>query len=93
MRQIDQIVELSASDLFNFLGCRHRTGLDLAVARALLAKPEWSDPFAFVLRERGHRHERHYVDALRASGCHVLDLTGADAAVARTVAAMPGEWT
>jgi hypothetical protein len=35
---------LSPTDLSSFLACRHKTGLDLAVARGALAKPEWSDP-------------------------------------------------
>lgn len=92
MRSTGTTIELSASDLSQFLGCRHRTGLDLAVARGLREAPSWVDPAMLVLQQRGLEHERHHADALRAEGLKVVDLAqhGGDDAVARTLEAMCG---
>ena len=68
---------LSPTDLAAFLTCRHRTGLDLAVARGELAAPDWRDPLGQAFRERGSQHERAYVDWLRRQGLDVLDLSDA----------------
>ena len=73
MRVIESVLELSASDVSRFLGCRHRTGLDLAVARGELAPSSWVDPLMQVLRERGLEHEQRYTDELRAQGLQILD--------------------
>jgi predicted RecB family nuclease len=75
MRKAADTIDLSASDLSQFLGCRHRTGLDLAVAYSTLEAPKWVDPVLIVLQERGLEHERNYVDALRAEGVQVEDLS------------------
>jgi predicted RecB family nuclease len=66
----------SPTDLANFLACRHKSVLDLAAAKGDVRVPEWVDPLADTLRERGEAHERRYVEALRASGRAVTDLTG-----------------
>ncbi|MGE0816250.1 MAG: TM0106 family RecB-like putative nuclease [Vicinamibacterales bacterium] len=81
---------LSPSDLSAFLGCRHRAGLDLAVARGALTAPERDDAFAQALRDRGLEHEQRYLAWLRAQGRTVVDLSAArgDAAVRATREAM-----
>src|SRR2546428_14123295 len=83
-------VELSASDLSQFLGCRHRTALDLAVARGLRTAPAWVDPALVLLQQRGLEHERGYVETLRSQGLQVVDLAehSGDDAVARSTDAM-----
>jgi predicted RecB family nuclease len=68
---------LSPTDLAAFLACRHRTGLDLAVARGELAPPVWRDPLGQAFRDRGLAHERAYVASLRARGREVTDLADA----------------
>ena len=88
MKVVGKTLVLSATDLSTFLSCRHRTALDLAVALGEREKPRWVDPFAEVLRHRGQAHERNYVDALRAGGLRVLDLSGRDDALERTIQAM-----
>ncbi len=90
MRSSGTTIELSASDLSQFLGCRHRTALDLAVAHGQREAPTWVDPVMLVLQQRGLDHERGYADALRAEGLVVIDLSehGGDDAVARTLDAM-----
>ena len=74
MRTSQTTIELSASDLSQFLGCRHRTALDLAVARGLRTAPAWVDPALVLLQQRGLEHERSYVEALRSQGLQVVDL-------------------
>ena len=90
MRVIDSTLELSASDVSRFLGCRHRTGLDLAVALRQMTRPAWADPLLDILRERGLEHEKQYTEALRAKGLSVADLSGDEGfqSVERTLEAL-----
>ena len=44
MELIDDSIKLSATDLVGHLNCGHLTGLDLAVANGMLAKPHVWDP-------------------------------------------------
>lgn len=74
MRVIESALELSASDISRFLGCHHRTGLDLAVAFGELSPPDWVDPLMKVLSERGLNHEQRYAEELRSQGLETLDL-------------------
>ena len=69
----DQLV-LTPTDLSAFLGCRHRTALDLAAVHGALTKPMWIDPFAQTLADRGLEHEQRYLDALRADGRDVVEI-------------------
>src|SRR5438034_10899291 len=75
MRRVNGTIEMSASDLSYFLACRHRTALDLAVARGLRAAPTWVDPALVVLQQRGLEHEHRYVETLRSQGLRTVDLT------------------
>ena len=88
MQAIASSLQLSPSDLSSFLGCRHRTGLDLSVARGDLAKPDWNNPLIQALRERGQAHERNYVESLKAEGLRVVDLSDSADAPAATLAAL-----
>ena len=65
---------LSPTDLAAFLGCRHRTGLDMAAAQGVLKRPHFDDPKLELLFARGDLHEAAYVDSLRADGRAVVDL-------------------
>jgi len=74
MRQSGTSIELSASDLSQFLGCRHRTALDLAVARGQRSAPHWVDPVAVILQQRGFEHESRYAQTLAKQGLTLLNL-------------------
>lgn len=65
---------LSATDLSRFLGCRHRTALDLEVADGLRERPFTHNPLLEVLKQRGIEHEARYVASLRDAGLAVVDL-------------------
>lgn len=93
MRSLGTQLELSASDLSQFLGCRHRTALDLAVANGLRKEPSWIDPLLAVLQERGLDHERRYTESLRLQELTIRDfseLFGADAVANSTEAMRSG---
>ena len=58
MQDSSGAVLLSASDLSNFLSCRHRTALDFARLRGLVDPAPHSDPVSDRLRELGYAHEQ-----------------------------------
>jgi uncharacterized protein len=91
MQLRDDSLLLSASDLIGHLNCRHLTGLDIEVARGTLPKPAFWDPLLQILWERGARHERGYMEHLKAQGFDVTVIDGVgvdDDAVAQTRTAM-----
>jgi predicted RecB family nuclease len=91
MRQDGSTFVLSATDLSNFLSCRHRTALEMEAAAGLRQKPTFDDPLLELLFKRGADHEKEYVDTLRAQGRMVVDLTDhvrRDAHLAATLDAM-----
>jgi uncharacterized protein len=79
-------LRLSPSDFSAFLGCRLRTGLDLAVARGLLAKPRSNAVGLQALRDRGEQHEQAYVQHLRDQGLTVVEIDTEAATAARAAA-------
>lgn len=93
MKLSGSTLELSATDLSNFLGCRHRTGRDVSVAHGARKKP-WvaADPLLEILWARGLEHETRYVESLRTSGLSITDLReydeDRDEHVAKTLEAM-----
>jgi len=64
---------LSASDLSSFVGCRHRTALDLGVALGELPTPPYQ-PQAQDFIDRGLAHEAQYVASLASDGLTVADV-------------------
>ena len=91
MKQHADKIILSASDLVGHLNCGHLTELDLRVAIGALAKPKHWDPLLEILRERGDRHEKAFIDHLEAEGVSAVQIDGIDitpAAVSATRAAM-----
>lgn len=91
MRAFGRELILSATDLSNFLSCRHRTALEMAAAQGKRQRPQWHDPLLEILFKRGLEHEKNYVQSLESSGRLVLDLSDVKepgAAIARTLDAM-----
>jgi predicted RecB family nuclease len=88
MRLRDDTLMCSPSDLASFLACRHRCGLDLAVAREQLTRPVYADSYADLLRQHGEAHERAYVASVRTAGATLTDLTDRDDAAEQTREAM-----
>lgn len=78
MRILDDSLILSPSDLSSFLNCRHRNGLELAVARKVLEKPRFTDAYAAILARHGADHEQQYVASLQAQGLRCVNAKPTD---------------
>jgi uncharacterized protein len=78
MKKLSHDIQLSASDLVGHLNCGRLTALDLQVANNQLAKPHVWDQAIEILRERGFRHEKAFVDHLKAAALSYQKIDGVD---------------
>ena len=78
MQVLDDNLILSASDLNNFLACRHLTTLDLARARGQLKLESEAGADAELLARKGDEYERKYLESLIAEGREVVEITSGD---------------
>lgn len=76
MKYTNSQPQKSASDLSNYLGCKHLSKLDLLVAEGKRKVPSWQDPATAVLAQRGQEHEQAYATFLKEKGLSVVDLNG-----------------
>src|SRR4051812_45558274 len=65
---------LSPSRLNDFLGCEHRTWLDLLVENGQLDRPNDGRPADDRLRERGLEHEARVLNGHREHGRRVVEI-------------------
>ncbi len=75
MQFLDTKLLLSASDLVNFLGCRHATYLDLRNLADEVVIPE-RDAATVLIFEKGLEHEKRYLAAVKARGVAVVEVAG-----------------
>jgi predicted RecB family nuclease len=68
-------LRLAASDVANFLACRHLTRLDLLHARRELDPPRPFDAGFQDLVRRGEAHEREVLERFRAGGLAVVTIS------------------
>lgn len=66
--------QLYATDLTNFLGCRHLTVLERLAAYGRARRPHFEDPMLELLRERGLEHERAFVQFLASHGKRIVEI-------------------
>src|SRR5207248_6949179 len=64
---------LSASDLVNFLGCRHASYLDRRNLADQVEIPE-RDAATVLIFEKGLEHERRYLASIKAKGLAVVEV-------------------
>ena len=76
MRYLNSQLQTSASDLANYLGCKHLSKLDFSVAEGKRKAPSWQDPANAILAKRGQEHEEAYIAFLKEKGFGVVDLNG-----------------
>ncbi|MFZ0180287.1 MAG: TM0106 family RecB-like putative nuclease [Candidatus Dormiibacterota bacterium] len=74
MKITDGRVRFSASDLSNFLACRHVTRLDTRAANGRLKPAREYDAGFDELIERGEKHERRVLAGFRTDGHEVLEI-------------------
>src|ERR1019366_5015659 len=78
-----------ATDLTNFIGCRHLTVLERLAAHRLAKRPFYDDPMLDNRRERGLAHEQEYVRRLARSGKSIVEVTrSSTTALEQTLTAM-----
>lgn len=70
-----EFLQLSASDLSNYLSCHHLTELDKKVVKGEIEKPQWNDPHVAVMQERGFQHEAAYVNYLEKLGLKIISIS------------------
>jgi uncharacterized protein len=82
----------AATDVANFLACRHTVTLDRAESRKEIERPFFNDPAIDFLRELGLEHERRYLRHLTEGEGRVVTRIDLDAswqeAVSQTVEAL-----
>jgi hypothetical protein len=75
MRLVDGKVRLSASDVANFLACRHLTRLDLLSAPGVISPPPHLYDAGFEdLVKRGEEHEKGVLRDYRDRGLQVVEI-------------------
>ncbi|MGF7078865.1 TM0106 family RecB-like putative nuclease [Mucilaginibacter sp. UYCu711] len=90
MRKSNGQLQLSATDLSNYIACHHLSFLELSALEGLLERPEYRDPLLAILQERGQAFEADYLAQLKADGFQVEDEfeSGNDSGFARTTRSM-----
>ncbi len=73
MQFLDGKLLFSASDLVNFLGCKHATYLDLRNLTDEVVISE-RDAATVLIFEKGIEHEKRYLAALKARGLPVVEI-------------------
>src|ERR1700752_1681848 len=73
MQFLDGKLLFSASDLVNFLGCRHATYLDIRNLTDEVVIPE-RDAATVLIFEKGIEHEKRYLAALKARAFAVVEI-------------------
>lgn len=76
MKQNNTTIQYSASDLVNYLGCKHLTQLDRKNACGEIDPPDWQNPSLDFLQEKGQEHEQAYVAHLKLEGLQLCELDG-----------------
>jgi predicted RecB family nuclease len=74
MQRTENGLLYSASDMLNFLGCRHATFLDLIDLKAPISKAI-DDPQLRLLQEKGFEHERAHLQRLHEQGKHIIEIS------------------
>jgi predicted RecB family nuclease len=74
MQLVDNKLVLSASDLNNYLACRHLAELDLALAKGKVTLKAEPGADAELLAQKGDEHEAQYLASLIADGRDVAQI-------------------
>jgi predicted RecB family nuclease len=74
VRITDGELRLAASDVANFLACRHLTRLDLLYARKAITPPRMYDAGFADLVKRGEAHEKEVLQGFRDRGWHIIEI-------------------
>jgi uncharacterized protein len=64
-----------ATDIANFLACRHISTLDRERSEGRLTKTVYADPGAELLRKLGLEHEQKYLNELKSLGLRITEIS------------------
>jgi predicted RecB family nuclease len=79
VQRLDGTLVLSATDLVGYLACDHLGTLELGRVVGLWERPHRrEDPMIEIIQEKGDLHERAYLDALRADGLTIAEISKTD---------------
>jgi len=76
----------SASDLVAFMGCRHRSTLDLRKLEGWDVERVEADAASRLVQDYGNRHERAYLEVLRQRGLRIAEIDSHVSLVERVAA-------
>ena len=76
MHKIAHQIRYSASDLIAFLGCQHRTALDLIDLDTKLTRAPVDEQMKLI-QDKGYAHEDNFLASLKARGVRVVTLSSA----------------
>jgi predicted RecB family nuclease len=90
MKKTEHNITLSATDLSNYIACRHVTYLDLSAANGIIKAPQHRDPALIILQQRGLEFEQAYLESLREQGLTIAEPDGDEklTSIERTIKAM-----
>lgn len=71
MKLNEGIIEVSAGDLSNHIGCSHLTYLDLGAAKGSIPAPDFSNSMLEALQKRGWEFENEYLKSLKDEGLKI----------------------
>lgn len=74
MKILGDEIQLSATDLMRFMGCRHATALDLAYGRGAGLSPCEDSDDAQLLQKRGDAHEEAHLGKLKDKYPRVIEI-------------------
>uniref|UniRef100_UPI0035665FB8 TM0106 family RecB-like putative nuclease n=1 Tax=Paracoccus seriniphilus TaxID=184748 RepID=UPI0035665FB8 len=80
MRDVDNTILFSATDLMRFMGCQHATSLDLLRLRGLGPTPGEDSEDTALLQKQGDAHEAAHVERLKAEGKGIIEIARHDLA-------------
>jgi predicted RecB family nuclease len=88
MKNRDDRLTLSATDLSAHLGCHHLTQQSVLVETTNLTRPFYDDPTLELLRQKGTEHEEAYLEHLRGEGLSLKEFADHGPTTDDTLAAM-----
>jgi len=81
MRNFNDSILFSASDLMRFMGCVHATSLDLAYLRGESLQPKENSEDAALLQRQGEAHEAAHLERLSKSGRKIFEINRGELAI------------
>ena len=81
MRNFNDSILFSASDLMRFMGCVHATSLDLAYLRGASLQPKENSEDAALLQRQGEAHEAAHLERLTKSGRKIFEIKRGELAI------------